>query len=1043
MVKLLLAAGSKAMRSVAFPTAHRFLSAAVDIIDPAIWSTNREQAVALWVEAARAAWLVGEDETMARHVAALRDNCDDAITRLGAAEIVVQAEIARGRIHAALDAAVEVLADSELVLPRHPSQAQVMAAVGETLGVLGERRIEDIATSTCEGDLLETARRRLLVRIASGAYVAEPNLLPLIACELVQRSVTIGVSRESSYGFGVFSLVLTAGWMLELGTLHGQNALWLLDAYPDRELEGPVRHVVHHFARAFRDPLEDIHADAHNVYRALMSAGDLEYAGWALHMRVVYGFLSGVRLDRLTEVIDHAVDFMRLNKVEAAMHCTLPYQQLVRGLRGETRDPSRLIADDYDETAAIEALRAIDFRAAVLVTATCMQAARLIAGDYAGARLATQIVMEFHDGAVAIFYQCTMRVYGAIAELASATEAGGGGEPIEAVLDRVLAWRDPVAACAAHSPRNGAHLIALFDAEVAAARGDVLEASLQYDHAIEAAARAGQLHHEALAYERAARLHAVRGAPKLAQSYLIQSRRAYERWGAIAKLDQLDQAHVDLRAESERSARTPLDKARTSSQEIRGTELDFASLLKASQAISEEIEIDRLLERSMNVLLENVGARRGVLFLARRGELEVEAIGEAGGEVRLRPSPSEAGDAPDALIRRVWRTGAPELYDNLGAGAAEAGLADEPYLRGRTVLAVLCVRVNQRGRPLGVLYFENDLASAAFTDQRLRVLDVLAPQLGTAIRNARLLAAQNRFVPYQFIRSLERKDIVDVEVGDHKVKELSVFFSDIWGYTPLVERLSATEALGFLNRYLSYAEPAITNGRGFIDTYLGDGIMALFDEAGTNAQDAVAAGIALHRALDRFNEDRRRGGERPVRTGVGINTGEVTLSTIGGQNSLKCGVVGDAVNLAARIEQLTRRRTARLLISDATRARLTHPGSFKLRRAGKVRVKGRTKPLTVLEVLDAEPEAVRDPILGCFDAYEAALSAYYAGQILRRARRVHRVRLDGPGRSARASLPPSHRGARPRRAPRCLGWDRSLHPQVGDHAARTAHAPPA
>src|SRR5690606_24363951 len=108
-------------------------------------------------------------------------------------------------------------------------------------------------------DELEAARRGLLVRISSGAYVAEPNLLPLIACALVQRSVAHGVSRESSYGFGVLSLALTAGWMLDLGALHGRNALWLLERFPDRELEGTVRHVVCFFSGSYSRPLRDVH----------------------------------------------------------------------------------------------------------------------------------------------------------------------------------------------------------------------------------------------------------------------------------------------------------------------------------------------------------------------------------------------------------------------------------------------------------------------------------------------------------------------------------------------------------------------------------------------------------------------------------------------------------------------------------------------------------------------------------------------------------------------------------------------------------------
>lgn len=313
---------------------------------------------------------------------------------------------------------------------------------------------------------------------------------------------------------------------------------------------------------------------------------------------------------------------------------------------------------------------------------------------------------------------------------------------------------------------------------------------------------------------------------------------------------------------------------------------------------------------------------------------------------------------------------------SLGAGAGR-----DAYARDARGVSALCAPITHQGRPLGVLYFENDLSSAAFTADRVRVLEVLAPTLAVSIRNVRLLEAQTRFVPMQFLRSLGRDDIVDVDLGDHELKEVSIFFSDIWGYTPLVEKLGAGESLSFLNRYFAHAEPAITEGGGFIDTYVGDGVMALFDAASLNAQHAVQAGVAMHRGLERFNGAWVSGGQDPVRTGIGINTGVVTMSTIGGLHSLKCGVVGDAVNVASRLERLTRRTRSRLLVSDETVQRLQNPAAFALRRAGRVRVKGRHQPLVIYEVLDAEPASVREPRLRTLATHEAALDAYFAADV--------------------------------------------------------------
>ena len=380
--------------------------------------------------------------------------------------------------------------------------------------------------------------------------------------------------------------------------------------------------------------------------------------------------------------------------------------------------------------------------------------------------------------------------------------------------------------------------------------------------------------------------------------------------------------------------------------------------------------MDVLLTRSMRVVLESVGARRGILFLARRGELRTAVIGEEGAEVSL-PRDGVLEHAPFGsldIVRRVFRSGQAETHDRIVRGGVER--------------SGLCVPVVWQRRSLGVLYVESDVVSA-FGRDRSRVLEVLAAQLAISVRNAMREEAQSRFVPVEFLRSLEREDIVDVEVGDHRIKEVSVLFSDIWGFTTLVEKLPVEEALAFVNRYLFFAEPPITGGGGFIDSYQGDGIMALFDAPELNPRRAVAAGVALHQALDRFNGERRRLGQGEVRTGVGINTGVVTLATIGGQRSLQCGVVGDAVNLASRIEGLTRHYAVRLLVSDVTRGRLGDDPGFTMRRAGRARVKGREQPLTVYEVLDAEPADVVASRVQTVPLYEGALTALWERDLVR------------------------------------------------------------
>ncbi len=887
---------------------------------------------------------------------------------------MVQARISATELHSALDAALAILAEAGVELPRHPGPADVQAAVGATLGALAGKRIEDIANTRCESPA-EHAIRRLLIRISSAAYIAEGNLLPLIACQVVRSTLESGASPASSYGFAVFALSLSAGWLLEQGVAYGRDALALLERFPDPALDGTVRHVVNHYCRVWSEPLRGIYDEVPDVHRSLMNAGDLEFASWVQHFRVVYGFFSGVPLDVLAPESAGIVESMRLNGSEAALACTMPVDLLARGLAGERDDPARLVAPGYDERETLAALEAAGFHAAALVLAMCMLYARVLFDDTAGAAEAAAKVEALQHGAVGLYYQCPMRVVATIALL------DAGQDDLESVVARVLPWREALVACAQVNPGSGTHLLELFDAEVAASRAELSAATAAYDRAIEAAAKNGFVHDEGLANERAARFHLRRGAPRIARAYLLGARVCWGRWGATAKVAHLDASFGELAVPAAISPRPTQSLSSSSGQ--RAEELDLASLLKASQAIAEEVGIAGLLTRSMHILLENMGATRGVLLLAGRGALAIRAVGAAGGPIDIVPGAAfdDGATVPPSIVRRVWRTGTTEMYDDVRHAPAARGDAYLSALAadddGRATSA-LCARFGHRGKALGVLYFENHLAAGAFAAERERVLQILAPQLAIAVRNTLLYDAQSRFVPSQYIRSLDRNDIVDVELGDHKATEVTVFFSDIRGFTAAVERLSPKAALELINQYLSFAEPTITEGGGFVDSYLGDGILALFDHPDRNAADAIAAAVAMHHALDGFNAEREHRGEAALRTGIGLNTGRVILGTIGGPRAMKCGVVGDAVNLGSRIEGLTKHYGARLLVTDTTVARLPPSQPFTIRPAGRVRVKGRHQPVTVHEVVDAEPPQRREALAGIRETYVAAWSAYLA-----------------------------------------------------------------
>jgi adenylate cyclase len=235
----------------------------------------------------------------------------------------------------------------------------------------------------------------------------------------------------------------------------------------------------------------------------------------------------------------------------------------------------------------------------------------------------------------------------------------------------------------------------------------------------------------------------------------------------------------------------------------------------------------------------------------------------------------------------------------------------------------------------------------------------------------KLTDAYGRFVPHEFLHFLGYESILEVKLGDQVQKEMSVLFSDIRDFTSLSETMTPAENFQFINAYLSRMEPAITQNFGFIDKYIGDAIMALFDGS---ADDAVKAGIAMLEELNEYNISRNRPDCPPLQIGIGINTGSLMLGTVGGQSRMDSTVISDAVNLASRVETLTKEYGVSMLITQNTFIELND--FYDLRLIDRVTVKGKSQMVTVYEVFAADPPELRQKKLETKTLFEEALVLY-------------------------------------------------------------------
>ncbi|MEW5780851.1 MAG: hemerythrin domain-containing protein [Pseudomonadota bacterium] len=305
---------------------------------------------------------------------------------------------------------------------------------------------------------------------------------------------------------------------------------------------------------------------------------------------------------------------------------------------------------------------------------------------------------------------------------------------------------------------------------------------------------------------------------------------------------------------------------------------------------------------------------------------------------------------------------------------------------------------------------------------RARLEAEIATRHGVEKRLADLQTAYARFVPPQLIELLGKDSILDVDWGNQAEKKMTILFSDIRGFASLSERMSPQQCFDFINAYLSFMEPVVLAHGGFIDKYIGDAVMALFPSRG---DDALRAALGMLAELERFNTHRASGlaglpephPEQPIRIGIGLNSGLLMLGVIGGDKRMEVTVISDAVNLAARVETLTKTWQTPILITQHTLNSIRDPGSFSIRFIDRVRVRGKHLAQSIYEVFDADPAPLKAAKLASLDIFEDALAHYH----FRRSEEARRLFAECLERT-------------PGDAPASVYWQRCRHPGQVDSA---------
>jgi adenylate cyclase len=233
------------------------------------------------------------------------------------------------------------------------------------------------------------------------------------------------------------------------------------------------------------------------------------------------------------------------------------------------------------------------------------------------------------------------------------------------------------------------------------------------------------------------------------------------------------------------------------------------------------------------------------------------------------------------------------------------------------------------------------------------------------------------FVPDAVLDRIAKQGLESIKLGGADEGFATILFTDIRSFTTIAEKLSPNETLAFLNEFMQRMEPVIHKNGGFINQFVGDEIMAIFHKS-EHANAAIATAIDLRKALYEHNHERIERGEPAIDIGVGVNTGKVIWGTIGSEVRMESAIIGDTVNLASRLQNLTRHYGVGVLVSEAAFREISEPERFCYREVDVVQVRGKTQPVVIYEFFDSDPDPIKACKIACLSSYNRGLLYFHA-----------------------------------------------------------------
>ncbi|MEG4069573.1 AAA family ATPase, partial [Microcoleus sp. Pol11C2] len=748
LAKLNLIAGKKAKASAAYEPALKYLTAAIEILPKNIWEQDYRLIFELYQEQAECEYLCSNFEKAEELFDLLLTKAKSNLDRAAVQNMRLVFYDNTGKYIANIKVGSEALKELGLNWPSNNDEllAQLELELQTYRTHLQTIKIADLIDASAMQDLEIMACMQILMNMTGPAYFTDQDLLALTALKMVNLSIQYGNSDVSPHGYAFWGII--AGSRLEdyeAGYEFGKLAIDLNEKLNNFKLICKVSNLFAGLIGHWRSHMRTNVPIFIKGYQAGIETGDI-YACYIAYNSLLQKILMGEELTSVLEESYKYTEYLLKIKNQVFVEAQMMCQHFVFNLQGLTADKFSLSSDRFNENGCMQMGQESQFSPGIALYRTLKAQLFFLYENYAEALNAANSSEEMLPFTIGLANESEHYFYHSLILLNVILQAS----PIEKAeyYSKLAINQEKMKIWANNCPENYLHKYLLVEAEIARVAGKDLEAFDLYDKAIASARENDYIQNEALANELAAKFWLAKGKEDFAQLYMQKAHYSYQLWGALAKVEDLEQKYPQFLAKIKTTTQTKLNQTTTQPTTTTSTNLgetlDLATVMKASQAISGEIVLSKLLERLMKIAIENAGAQKGFLILEKAGNWAIEAEGSVKEDevsvLRSLPLNAEAAslETPklaSAIAHYVIRTQENVVLNN---ATQEGQFTRDPYIAATQPKSILCTPLLHQGKLTGILYLENNLTEGAFTKDRLELLKLLSAQIAISIENAQL-----------------------------------------------------------------------------------------------------------------------------------------------------------------------------------------------------------------------------------------------------------------------------------------------------------------